>query len=408
MRSHTNTHLQPARGRPGGPVRTRASRALRAARAVVLCALAAAAVPSAAALASVAPRTFAVAPSPNASTSDNYLGEVACPAARFCMAVGGDARASGYATLAERWTGGWAVSPTPNGRLPGNYLNSVSCSSASFCMAVGITYLATTVDTLVERWNGVAWQRVASPDPGKVASFAQSVSCASPTFCIAVGSKENLLGVSSTFAARWNGKAWSTIATPNLGPVLNYLAGVACVSTTFCVATGYGAATTKVDPAAPLVERWNGTSFHVVAAPAAPGSNFLGRVTCTSAASCFAVGISQNGAVNQTLVEHWNGAAWSITASPDAGVSNNQLSGVSCWSSRDCLATGNYLVAGTRRTLAVRWNGTTWALEASPNRTTEDNALNGSAPLSGPSHAYVVVGYATSIGRERTLVLSGR
>jgi hypothetical protein len=67
-------------------------------------------------------------------------------------------------------------------------------------------------------------------------------------------------------------------------------------------------------------------------------------VSCTSAASCTAVGSYQSSSVptfgaSLTLVEVWDGTAWSIASSPNPGT-GDILEGVSCGASQVCTAVG--------------------------------------------------------------------
>jgi hypothetical protein len=102
-----------------------------------------------------------------------------------------------------------------------------------------------------------------------------------------------------------------------------------------------------------LVESWSGGTWSTVASPnQGAGNNSLLGVACPSSTSCVAVGFFRNASsVPQTLVESWNGTTWAIVASPNQGTDSNLLIGVACSSSTSCTGVGAYTSAGTSQTL---------------------------------------------------------
>jgi hypothetical protein len=72
---------------------------------------------------------------------------------------------------------------------------------------------------------------------------------------------------------------------------------------------------------------------------------WLNSVSCTSDASCLAVGGSNLGSVNPPLVESWNGSSWSAVPSPSGF--RGQLNAISCTSATNCVAVGEQ--ASSRR-----------------------------------------------------------
>jgi hypothetical protein len=100
---------------------------------------------------------------------DRFLQAVATPAARYALAVGSDLAGNQTRALAERWTGsGWSAVPAASPAADYNGLQSVAATSTSSAWAVG-TRRATpgsAFRTLTEHWNGRSWTTVASPSPG--------------------------------------------------------------------------------------------------------------------------------------------------------------------------------------------------------------------------------------------------
>jgi hypothetical protein len=129
---------------------------------------------------------------------------------------------------------------------------------------------------------------------------------------------------------------------------------------------------TAAAPGAALAS--SGWSVQSTPDPASTTSTVLAGVSCTSPASCTAVGNSVNGAgVQVALAERWNGNGWMITLNPSDAPPDSSLSGVSC-TPRGCMAVGQ----SNGMTLSEWWNGTAWKLLPTPNPT-------GGGALSGVS-----------------------
>src|SRR5947199_7821415 len=92
-------------------------------------------------------------PTPQAEQT-NVLNAVTCVSASDCWAVGYYYAAIAYQTLIERWNGtSWAIVPSPNSDTSDNYLTDVTCVSTSDCWAVGRFLISgNNSQTLIERW----------------------------------------------------------------------------------------------------------------------------------------------------------------------------------------------------------------------------------------------------------------
>src|SRR2546427_301463 len=124
---------------------------------------------------------------------------------------------------------------------------------------------------------------------------------------------------------------------------MNRLFGVTCASASDCWSVGYS---NNGSADQTLIERWDGTAWAIVTSPntSATQGNILFGVTCASASNCWAFGYSFTDFADQTLIERWDGTSWAIVASPNTGVTQgNFLSGVTCASASDCWAVGYYL-----------------------------------------------------------------
>jgi hypothetical protein len=299
---------------------------------------------------------------------------VSCPSAGTCVAVGQHSNRVGVGvTLAEAWNGtSWHVqyTPSPAGTI-GSQFKGVSCVSPRACSAVG-NYATQSGSNmaLAEGWNGTRWRIQATPLPaGAATSSLGGVSCTSASNCVAVGSYNTSTGSPLPFADRWNGTSWSVqpMAAP-VGTTYITLTGVSCTSASHCVAVGgYGARTGLLT----LAEVWNGTSWHVQQTPNpvnGQGPQFSG-VSCTSASACTAVGSYSGPRIEQTLAERWDGTNWSLQPTPNQpGAARNELDGVSCTSASTCTAVGlTALSDGVPPTaLAMGWDGSGWHIQAVP------------------------------------------
>lgn len=345
-----------------------------------------AAIAGAAVLATASPAQAAtgwtITPSSNPSTAvQTYLDGVSCVGVTTlgCFAVGSYVSSVGTVrTLTERWNGTrWAGVTSPNryGAIA-TALVDVSCTSASNCFAVGNSQATPTSPavTLIERWNGSSWKIVASPNAANATgSYLYAISCVGVR-CFAVGNYTSANTAGSTLIESWNGTAWKVSPSPNhSGSAFNSLAGVSCnaVATGLtCFAVGTWSQTSDDSVPSTLTERWNGSSWVVIASPNVGGQyrSALTAVSCTSARSCMAVGYWQH-MPGASLSEHWNGSVWTIVpVSNPTGWNFSQLNSVSCASSISCIGVGTWSKGtATGLTLVARWNGSAWAIPYSPN-----------------------------------------
>ncbi len=163
---------------------------------------------------------------------------------------------------------------------------------------------------------------------------------------------------------------WSAVQLPNPpGATDALLTGVSCSSVASCTAVGAYAKTGKFYS---LVERWNGSSWSAEPLPGAAASvvSRLLAISCPSTTACFAVGeITTATSSEAPLVERWNGATWSALAVPLPKKSSaSELTSISCSSPVACTAVGTYRVPPLGQTVVLveRWNGLRWVLQVAP------------------------------------------
>ena len=278
---------------------------------------------------------------------------------------------------------GWSVQRLPVPASAGTF--PLSCSSSTACTAVATYYPFPSSDSdvlLAVRWNGRAWSREVMAEPaGSATALVNAISCPSESSCIAVGGFTGGArpGAYLPLVEAWNGAAWSLERVPvPAGPELSSrLTGVSCASPVACTAVGSSVSRNPARRPAPLVERWNGTTWSLEHAPGGP----LMSVSCASPLACTAVGDT----TNETRAVGWDGQRWSVERSPhprrfQGPDGNNEVGSVSCASRDACVAVGDSgWGAGfnsVRTTLAERWNGSAWSVQPTPNPIQLDE-LNG-------------------------------
>lgn len=82
------------------------------------------------------------------------------------------------------------------------------------------------------------WRVVPTPTAGPRDSFLNAVAVVSPTDAWAVGMRRDDAGRARTLAMRWDGRAWSTVPTPNFSSADHRLSSVAIVSRDLVWAVG--------------------------------------------------------------------------------------------------------------------------------------------------------------------------
>jgi hypothetical protein len=290
--------------------------------------------------------TAQLPPNPAGATSGELLG-ASCTTATACAASGSAVTSGVRGPLAEAWNGStWTVqsTPTPVGSTFSE-LTAISCTSSSACTAVGSYSTGGGMVPLAMRWNGASWALQTVPKPvGASEALLFGVSCTSSTACTAVGHYYDGSGARLTLAEFWNGSSWTVQSMPTrAGASLSTLLGVSCTASTACTAVGGDFPSSG--PQETLMERWNGVEWTIQASPNPSGSaaSVMHGVSCTSATTCTAVGDYVSASVNDTLAERWNGSSWSVMATPNpGGFTFAAMWSVSCTSATVCIAPGYY------------------------------------------------------------------
>ncbi|HEX4654025.1 MAG TPA: hypothetical protein VH227_07230 [Candidatus Udaeobacter sp.] len=143
-----------------------------------------------------------------------------------------------------------------------------------------------------------------------------------------------------------HGSSWSIVASPKVGST-HLLQAVAVVPDSPAVwATGFYYR--KDGNPSTLVQRWDGSAWSVIASlDGSTRENYLTGVGTTGPNDAWAVGYynNQNG-LYLALTEHWDGSSWLIVPSPSLSSSLTALTAVSSISATDVWAVGTYFGLG--------------------------------------------------------------
>lgn len=229
--------------------------------------------------------------------------------------------------------------------------------------------------TLILHWNGVAWSRVASPSPGRRTNLLIGITAVSAGNLWSVGYQcsSGCRGVADgdhPLILHWSGRRWLTARTPAVKNGL--LAAVSAAAARNAWAVGYRCRSrcSSFNGNGPtLVMHWNGRSWSTVASPSpGPHANELQGVSAVSPRDAWAVGFScvracrTRSETDRTLMLHWNGARWSRAAAPNPARASNQFIDAAARSATDIWAVGYSLRAHAQVTLIEHWNGTRWSV----------------------------------------------
>ncbi len=322
--------------------------------------------------------TVAYMPQPSNSGSGYRPYGVSCMQANRCISVGENWSLAVHTkvTLAEIWNGNsWSAMTTPNpsGLNEGwkhewyALLRGVSCTPNDDCIAVGrYRDPGEKVKPLAEHWDGSTWTIEPTPVPaGALDARLESVSCTSGVNCVAVGSLKNGSGVEEPLVERWDGSTWTIEPTPvPAGASASRLLGVACPSSTTCVAVGsYQSGSAEKTLAVGLSKgQW---TIQSTPNPGTRSEASLREVSCSSPSLCTAVGYFRGGSTLVTLAERWNGTQWVAQSTPTPE-GEGTLGGVSCAAGTSCTAAGTYYSSLSSKhgwqPLIERWEGAGWSV----------------------------------------------
>ena len=268
-------------------------------------------------------QSWGIVPSPNVGTDHNDLFGVAATSGQDAWAVGNyfDDGTLAWTTLALHWDGGgWNVVATPSPSTRFATLDGVAALSPTDAWAVGARQtIGSNIRNLplIEHWDGTSWTVASSPKVHGSSAFLQGIAATSANDVWAVGFAD-----ASTLVEHWDGASWSIVPSPDPFARTNFLHSVAAVSPTDAWAVGGGYADDSGTSERTLAEHWDGATWSVVDTPnQGTVNNQLLGVTAQGSSAVWAVGLFVDvlSNENRTLTERWDGTTWAIVASPSPG-----------------------------------------------------------------------------------------
>ena len=331
---------------------------------------------------------FQVVPTPDPQpVYDNYLFGASSSSASDIWAVG--TTAIHYDGAA--WTG--YQLPGIDGVI-GAELFAVASLSPTNAWGVGTFLTSQTTTGNLQHWDGSQWSVV--PNPPNAGTIVSSISAISADD---IWAGPCVMGTLEHF----NGTAWTGVRTPPTTPPEFCIEGLSALSTDDVWAVGWQAQQNYNSTT--LIMHWDGRSWSTVASPSVgTGPNQLNAVVALTADNVWAVGFSM--AVppgnhlqpNRTLIEHWDGSSWTVVSSPNLDYGgqprDNVLQCVVALSASDLWAFG-YLEAnpsgesGDIFSLILHYDGTNWTVAPSPQPDRDPPLIN------DPLYGGVVTGPGT-------------
>jgi hypothetical protein len=220
-------------------------------------------------------------------------------------------------------------------------------------------------------WDGRRWTIMPFTGPLDKATVEghtpalSGVAAVSPTDAWAVGALDVAPfsgDAKGAIIEHWDGSTWSVVPNPASAPSSGgRLDALKVISATDVWAAGRRQNASGTD--IPLVEHWDGKAWHIVPVPSGASPSVLSSISGSGAHDIWVAGGQlRPGTTNiaAPLVEHWDGTAWHVASLPDIGANGAKATGIYAASSGDAWVTN--LVAPNPGTPGVflHWDGTNW------------------------------------------------
>jgi len=292
--------------------------------------------------------------------------------------------------FAEHFDGSrWTVVPVPAPGSGATYLRGVNGSSSTDVWAVGYqTTRSGAQQSLIEHYDGHAWSIIPSPNPTSFAVYLSSIASAGPNNVWAAGYYLDDAGVYRTLAERWDGSSWTIVATPNAGNGDNALNGLAATGSNDIWAVGYWLSAPGASSAT-LILHFNGTAWSVVPSPSQGQTSSLSSVVALTDGTVWAAGFYYDGTQARTLLLNGDVSGFAAVAGEDYPNEGNVLNGIAASGSGDIWAAGYHYPSGTSdyRGLIEHYDGQQWRRVSSVQGTTYTYLAGITAQASGAGWA---------------------
>ena len=246
--------------------------------------------------------------------SGDVLDDVYCHPGVGCLVLG----SAGGMVIIDRWTGsGWTAQPVPSLR---GQAAGMSCTSSSDCVAVG--FLLSPQRPISLQWNGRRWVQLATAPSFINPYVPATISCDPQGTCLSVSSAAKTdESPSHPVSALWDGHKWSALPTPaQVGATSSTFSMVSCVSRTFCMTIGayvtgpYAPQNGQYLPYGLLWDGGHWRSLPMTAPPVGKAMGWLSGLACSSSSFCMAIGPGTTIGPMQnhpgTQAQIWDGNTW--------------------------------------------------------------------------------------------------
>ncbi len=279
---------------------------------------------------------------------------------------------------------GWANQAVPSGT---GALNAVACVSLQDCWAVGEASSGGPGVVVATTDGGLSWKRQAVPggSSGTYSSIFYGISCVNHMDCWAVGEGGTGAGLGLAIVTTDGGATWRTEALPS---GIGGLYGVACSTSTACLAVGYSGSLFN-SKATVIKTTDGGSTWSEVSVP--NGLVDAKSISCVNGNDCLAAVYVGNPVVPTAgIIATSNaGATWSSETLPSG---TGPLDSVFCATAMLCWAVGHTAASSSTSApvvVATSSGGVTWTSESVPS---------GTGYLTGVSCASST--YCWSVGRN--------
>ena len=268
------------------------------------------------------------------------LSAVSCPSGTQCLAVGENSDASkGVAVPLDPETGAVVAGQSVQS-IPGIFMAAVACPSTTRCLGVGHAPDGQGVAVSLDPATGaIATGESVQTIPGTGGLGLEGVACPTTTQCLAVGENAGAsagaaVPLDPATGAPSTGQSGQSVTTKGV------LVGVSCPSAAVCLAVGWGADQPSVavplDPATGMVP--SGQRDQTISSRAAK----LSAVTCPSVSQCLAVGNDDGDPSNGQAVP-----LSPVTGVISSGQSIRSLAGTGALNAAACPSATQCVVAGS-------------------------------------------------------------
>ncbi|HVG00089.1 MAG TPA: hypothetical protein VND68_09645 [Chloroflexia bacterium] len=316
-----------------------------------------------------------------AQTSIAQRSTFAGPTPTLDCAAGLVWRVAGSPNLAEAAAPGGEAGEGPAGdedeERGGSVLADVAALAPDDAWAVGSSHSGLLVETLVEHWDGKKWRIAFSQVVESRGSQFNSVAAVSPDYAWAVGAYLLLDRQTVPLIERWNGTEWGLVAPAPVSATVGIFNGVAALDESDAWAVGYY--TDERGISRTLAQHWDGREWSTVPTPSlGQRLNTLTGVAMRAKDDVWAVGYrvaEKNQYVPVTM--RWDGKEWRMVEAPAPGKVANYLYDVTLAGPTDVWAAGyQYNGSGPVVPFLIRWDGKEWRTMDGPQVDSDYVVLN--------------------------------